>query len=249
MTTRFVTRFSHEILFWILVLTWENAFSKHAFPPRADTLDRLQKRSTPSERHPNTVNGSAQLRLRGGVSTRSEPFIPYSLHENEQKDKNSASPAFGPNARKRTAVASTFGTDARKRTAKRLLRSTDDDGIDTPGSNEESTHTTNVCIKRDADEDLIVPDQCESLKEALRLAVPGQTIYVRAGEHRWRAELAAPANASTDIRGELGARLWGQWARRAVQVRISMVSAIRRDPPAMSESGWPFGSCSAQGGK
>jgi hypothetical protein len=246
MTTHLVDGCLQETVLLILISIWENVFSMHAFPSRADTLDQLQQLSTPRNAWlPKIVNGSKRLRLRGGVSTRSEPFVPYSLLENEQKGKNSASPAYGTNSRKRIAAASVFGTDARKRTAKRLLLSTDDDGIDTPGSNEESAHISKVRNKRDPDEDLIVPDQCESLKEALRLVVPGQTIYVRAGEHRWRAELATPANASTDIRGELGARLWGQWARRALQVRTSMGDANAVDPPAMPRSSEPIQNCCA----
>jgi hypothetical protein len=251
MTAHLVEGFIHEFLLVVIISTWGNVFSKHAFASRADFLDLQvqvkQKPSTIAGRYSWSsycVDETYRLRLRGGVSTRSDPFIPY---ENQQNDKNPISPAYGSNERKRTAAASAFGTDARKRTAKRLLISTDDDGMELPGSNEESAHTEKEHAKRDADEDLIVPDQCESLKEALRLAVPGQTIYVRAGEHRWRAELAAPTNTSTDIRGELGARLWGQWARRALQVRIIMRKSeiIIEIRAAMPESNWPIESCYA----
>jgi hypothetical protein len=39
------------------------------------------------------------------------------------------------------------------------------------------------------EEELRVPDHAFSLKEAISLALDEQTIYVRAGEHRWRGEL------------------------------------------------------------
>ena len=39
------------------------------------------------------------------------------------------------------------------------------------------------------EEELRVPDHAYSLKEAISLALDEQTIYVRAGEHRWRGEL------------------------------------------------------------
>jgi len=38
-------------------------------------------------------------------------------------------------------------------------------------------------------EEVRVPDQVESVKEAVANAQEGQTIYVRAGEHRWRGVL------------------------------------------------------------
>ena len=140
------------------------------------------------------------LYLRGAGEVSVKPFV----HREELHKENHP-------------AESLFGTDARKRLAKRLLRSNTLDEAD-----QEEMHRAKVFIKRAADEDLIVPDQCESLKEALRQALPGQVVFVRAGEHRWRAELSAPVNVTTDIRGELGARLWGQWARRGQQVRSNI---------------------------
>ena len=145
------------------------------------------------------VDGSAfdrfrLLALRGG-----EDLVKPFVHREElQKETHPAQSLF-------------FGTDARKRMAKRLLRSSSDIEND-------FAHEAKIRIQRAADEDLIVPDQCESLKEALRQVLPGQSVFVRAGEHRWRQELIAPTNISLEVRGELGARLWGQWARRGQQV-------------------------------
>jgi hypothetical protein len=75
---------------------------------------------------------------------------------------------------------------------------------------------------RDKDEELRVPDHVESIKEALSLALDGQTVYVRAGEHRWRGEIQAARNKTLFLRGELGSRLWGQWARRHLQPRAGV---------------------------
>jgi hypothetical protein len=150
--------------------------------------------------HSIVSNTARTLSLHGGGDDLVKPFV----HREElQKESHPAQSLF-------------FGTDARKRMAKRLLRSSSD--ID----HDDCLHHAKMRAKRAADEDLIVPDQCESLKEALRQVLPGQAIFVRAGEHRWRAELVAPCNTSIDIIGELGARLWGQWARRGQQVRASL---------------------------
>ena len=75
---------------------------------------------------------------------------------------------------------------------------------------------------RDKEEELRVPDHAYSLKEAISLALDEQTIYVRAGEHRWRGELQVPRNKTIFVRGELGSRLWGQWARRYQQPRAGV---------------------------
>ena len=72
---------------------------------------------------------------------------------------------------------------------------------------------------RPTHEELRVPDHVESIKEAVGLALDGQTIYVRAGEHRWRGEMIFARNTTFFVRGELGSRLWGQWQRRLVQPR------------------------------
>jgi len=75
---------------------------------------------------------------------------------------------------------------------------------------------------REKGEELRVPDHAYSLKEAISLALDEQTIYVRAGEHRWRGELQVPRNKTIFVRGELGSRLWGQWARRYQQPRAGV---------------------------
>jgi hypothetical protein len=75
---------------------------------------------------------------------------------------------------------------------------------------------------RARDDELRVPDHIESIKEAVLQALDCQTIYVRAGEHRWRGQLVFPRNQSSFVRGELGSRLWGQWQRRALQPRAGV---------------------------
>ena len=75
---------------------------------------------------------------------------------------------------------------------------------------------------RDKDDELRVPDHVESIKEALAAAMDGQTVYARAGEHRWRGEMLMPRNKTIFVRGELGSRLWGQWARRHLESRAGV---------------------------
>jgi len=75
-------------------------------------------------------------------------------------------------------------------------------------------------IQRGRDEELRVPDHIESTKEALRVALDQQTVYVRSGEHRWRGDITADRNKTVHVRGELGSRLWGQWVRRGVPAKV-----------------------------
>ena len=68
------------------------------------------------------------------------------------------------------------------------------------------------------DQDLMVPDAVESFKEAVSMLLVGQTMFLRAGEHRWRGDIIFDDRNGTDtvINGEPGARLWGQWGRRGL---------------------------------
>jgi len=77
---------------------------------------------------------------------------------------------------------------------------------------------------RDKDDELRVPDHVASIKEAIGMALDGQTVYVRAGEHRWRGEMLMPRNTTIFMRGELGSRLWGQWTRRHLEARAGVDS-------------------------